>query len=256
MGRKRERPRERLRRWMHAEIAWLVPARRLRLRLATSAIERWLVDRPGAAVLDAGCQTGLLALHLAQRHPTWAVTAVDLDPGAIGTLERDAAAAGVVNLEARRADLTRPLGEERYDAVAAIECLSEIPDDAAVLRNLADVLAPGGVLVLHVPLAGWRPVLRSSPRQWHQNLRPGYAADDLCRDVEAVGLTVISCATTTRTPVHLAEEVRHRWVRRAPRRAQLLFAPVAWLVVWLELRGLAFGDGRGVLVLASRPASA
>ncbi|HVT22072.1 MAG TPA: class I SAM-dependent methyltransferase [Mycobacteriales bacterium] len=54
-----------------------------------------------------------------------------------------------------RADITKPLPlEERFDLVVCSHVLEHIPDDRAAVRELSNVLAPGGQLVILVPVHG------------------------------------------------------------------------------------------------------
>lgn len=90
----------------------------------------------GARVLDAGCGTGALLR--------------DLGPGAVG-IEQDPASVEVARrrgLDVRQGDLARDDLGGPYDLVVSRWVFSFLPDPAAVLGRLRDVLAPGGVLVV------------------------------------------------------------------------------------------------------------
>jgi len=120
---------------------------------------------PGAAVLDAGCGTGRVAVELA-RHG-YQVVGVDLDEGMLA-----GARAKAPDLHWCVADLAAPdlAGEiglapgRRFDIVVAagnVMIFLEPGTEGAVVANLAGVLAPGGLLVAgfqldgHLPLAGY-----------------------------------------------------------------------------------------------------
>jgi SAM-dependent methyltransferase len=103
---------------------------------------------PGRA-LDAGCGEGADALWLAGRG--WRVTALDVSPvalarGAAVAAERGEAVAG--RIAWRRADLRRDAPEPgAYDLVSA-HFVHPAPDERpALVRRLADAVAPGGLLL-------------------------------------------------------------------------------------------------------------
>src|SRR5205085_33338 len=120
----------------------LPAARRLRFALTIEALERF-ADGRSLNVLDAGCGEGLLAESVARRHPDWTVVAADVDDDQLERGRRRAEQAGLSNLRFVHRDLTGDLGDQAYDAVLAIECLVEIPDDDAALVSMARALSPG-----------------------------------------------------------------------------------------------------------------
>lgn len=208
--------------------------------------------RAGVRILDAGCQFGALTLEVARQHIGWDVVAADLDRGALRQTRRAAQEAGLANVLPVQLDLTVPLPVGPFDAALAIECLSEIPDDDSVLRNVAASLRPGGRLYIHVPRAGWRPVLRGSPTQWYSNVRDGYAPDGLVARLESAGLTTVDIRFTTFAIVHAAEEARYRWLRGRNRLVRLAALPLLRLAEWTERAGLHLGAPRGLFVIARR----
>jgi len=120
---------------------------------------------PGAAVLDAGCGTGRVAVELARRG--YEVVGVDLDEGMLA-----GARAKAPDLPWHVADLAAPdlagaVGPAPgrwFDIVVAagnVMIFLEPGSEGAVVANLAGVLAPGGLLVAgfqldgHLSLAGY-----------------------------------------------------------------------------------------------------
>jgi SAM-dependent methyltransferase len=226
----------------------LPAARRLRFRLALRSLERFAGGRP-LDVLDAGCGEGLLAEEIARRHPGWRIVAGDLDATRIELGCRRAR--DLANLRFAEVDLTGDLGDAAYDAVLAIECLVEIPDDAAALAAMARALRPGGLLVAHVPERDWRPLLRGSEATWRHQVRHGYSAREMGDRLSAVGLEVTSLTPTSHAIVRLAQELRDR-NRHRSLKFQLLMFPVSALAAGLELRGLRIGESRALHAEAVR----
>ncbi|HST46489.1 class I SAM-dependent methyltransferase [Jatrophihabitans sp.] len=115
-------------------------------------------DRTAPRVLDCGGGSGGLAVPLAVHGAV--VTVVDVSVDALATLTRRAAEAGVsdrvtaVQGDAEfLADLV-PAGA--FDLVLAHDVLEDVPDPVLVLRQVAEVLRPGGMLsvVAANPVAG------------------------------------------------------------------------------------------------------
>jgi SAM-dependent methyltransferase len=214
------------------------------------SLERFAAGR-SLDVLDAGCGEGLLAEELARRHPDWRIVAGDLDAA---RLELGRQRIGdLANIRFAEVDLTGDLGDAAYDAVLAIECLVEIPDDDAALAAMARALRPGGLLVAHVPKRDWRPLLRGSETTWRHQARHGYSAEGLQAKLSAAGLEVTSLRPTSHAIVRLAQEVRDR-NRHRNLKFQLFMFPVSTAAAGLERLGLRLGRSRALHAEAVRRA--
>ncbi|WP_252975728.1 class I SAM-dependent methyltransferase [Janibacter melonis] len=115
-----------------------------------SAPELAMVDHlvellgPGARVLDAGCGTGRMSRHLADRGAV--VEGVDLSPGML-----EQARAGHPDLPFSLRSLTDLGGEDgRHDGVLCWYSLIHLDDTDAVLavREMARVVRPGGLVLV------------------------------------------------------------------------------------------------------------
>jgi SAM-dependent methyltransferase len=240
----------RLRHVLERRLRELAPGRRHRQELALEAIERFAAGRR-LDVLDAGAEEGLLAIALGRRHPEWAIDAVDLNEDALARGRAWAAQEGVANVRYERRDLTKPVGDADYDAVAALECLLEIPDDEAAIASFARALRPGGLLVAHVPERSWKPVLSGSRTTWKREVRHGYAREEIAGKLERSGLEVERIRATTRATLQLGEEARER-VRGASLKTRALAFPLLRAAVRLERAGLTWGAPRGFFVEARK----
>ena len=103
----------------------------------------------GGRVLDLGCGTGELTRHLAGTELR--VTGCDISANMLGQAAATgpAAAAGWVQLDPDWRTL--PFATASFDAVLAASVLEYVGSPAAVLRECARVLRPGGVLLCTVP---------------------------------------------------------------------------------------------------------
>jgi ubiquinone/menaquinone biosynthesis C-methylase UbiE len=228
----------------------LAPTRRLRFQLTMHALERFAGGRP-LTVLDAGCGDGLLAEAIARRHRSWHIVGVDTRSELLERARARLGRAQVDNVEFAQADLTESLGDGVYDAVVAIECLVEIPDDDAALRVMAQALRPGGLLIVHVPREGWRPVLPGSEATWRDEVRHGYRREAFAAQLTGAGLSVTRMDETCRALVRLAQDVRDR-IKDAPPSVRALAFPFMTLSVTLERYGIRFGRSRALIALARR----
>jgi trans-aconitate methyltransferase len=219
------------------------PARRMRTRLARDRLAAWGGDRP-VRLLDAGADVGLLSIELARRCPQWTIEAVDINDEMLALGRAWAAEQRLDRVEFRHADVTRDLPAGAYDAVAALECLTTIPNLDGALAGLAGALRPGGLFVAHVPDASWRPVLPGSADEWPTAVRHGFRPEDLAERLDVHGLRVTWTQATMHTPLHAAQELRDR-IKAAPMRVRLAVHPALAAVAWLERRGVAFGPPRG-----------
>ena len=123
------------------------------LRWGTYVLER-LRLQGDERVLDAGCGSGRVTELLLQRLPRGRVVAVDASPGMLQEAEHRLAPYGE-RVELTRADLAAPLPVQgQVDAVLSTATFHWITDHAALFRNLAAVLRPGGQLVFQCGGAG------------------------------------------------------------------------------------------------------
>jgi SAM-dependent methyltransferase len=228
----------------------LPAARRLRFALTIEALERF-ADGRSLNVLDAGCGEGLLAESVARRHPDWTVVAADVNDDQLERGRRRAEQAGLSNLRFVHGDLTGDLGDRAYDAVLAIECLVEIPDDDTALARMARALHPAGVFLAHVPESDWRPLLPGSEDTWRFEVRHGYRPAEFAAKLERAGLTPNTISPTTRAGVRLAQEIRDRNKNRSLK-LQVLAYPPSVAAVRLERCGLRWGHARAFFVEARR----
>jgi 2-polyprenyl-6-hydroxyphenyl methylase/3-demethylubiquinone-9 3-methyltransferase len=100
---------------------------------------------PGARVLDVGCGGGLLAEALARAGAQ--VSAIDLSPGMIEVARLHGAAAGLdIDYRVAAAEELARATPGGFQIVTCMEMLEHVPDPAAMMATLAQLLAPAGAL--------------------------------------------------------------------------------------------------------------
>lgn len=100
----------------------------------------------GLTVLDIGCGGGLISEPLCRLGAQ--VTGLDPTEETIAVARAHAAAQGLaIDYRADRAETLKEAGE-RFDAVVCLEVVEHVPDVAAFLKTIADLVRPGGLIVL------------------------------------------------------------------------------------------------------------
>lgn len=133
------------------------PADLRRLEQLATRIESWLPG-PDVRLLDLGCGAGGLLAALAARGYTRA-EGLDPDPAAV----RAAHSHGLVVQEGLIGDAPARYAGQRFDLIV-LSHVAEHLRDLDWLRQLADLLAPGGTLYIEVP----------DPRGYRCDPRPPY----------------------------------------------------------------------------------
>jgi ubiquinone/menaquinone biosynthesis C-methylase UbiE len=147
-----------------------------------------------ASLLDIACGTGGFLAEVKRNWPRLRVTGIDLSADYLADAARRLAPWSRHDLVEANAE-TLPFPDASFDAVTAIYLFHELPRKAraAVAREIARVLKPGGIFVLVDSLQrGDRPaldpLLAAFPKMFHEPYYADYARADLTALFGGAGL--------------------------------------------------------------------
>ena len=179
----------------------------------------------GKRALDVGCGAGLLAEPLARLGAE--VTGVDAAAENVAVASEHAAGSGLA-IDYRHGELAT-LGLGQFDLVTAMEVLEHVADKPLFLAELAQHLAPGGLLVLSTPnrtarsrvlMVGVAESLGVIPRgthDWSDFVTP----DELSELLSGAGLSMGSPRGLAFSPakgLHLSDDLSLDYFATATRR--------------------------------------
>lgn len=137
----------------HKYVHGYDPRENIRLQDQASALVGLLhcdtIYPAGARVLEAGCGVGAQTLTLAANSPGARITSIDISEASVAEAKRRIAAAGLNNVEFRRADIFNiPFAPGSFDHVFVCFVLEHLARPAEALRILKGLIAPGGTLTV------------------------------------------------------------------------------------------------------------
>jgi len=134
-------------------------------------------------VADIGCGPGVFTRYLCAHADR--VCAADIDAASLGRVR--ARNRAELNLDSLVTDAGKlPFADSQLDTVLFLEVLEHLPDDAAALSEVHRVLAPGGRVVLSVPVP---PGEINEGEAWGHK-REGYQLEEIVALVERNGFRV------------------------------------------------------------------
>lgn len=140
-------------------------------------------------VLDFGAGTGLIGLPLAARARH--VDFVDASPGMLEVLQGKLRNQGIANATTHLGELSElSLPKGSFDAIVTNNALHHVDEVEPLLRRLADLLAPGGALIIG-DVAEEDGSFHAPNVVPHNGFRPNHMADMLTRAGLRVAATVL-----------------------------------------------------------------
>jgi SAM-dependent methyltransferase len=203
------------------------------------------------AVLDCGCGDGALLSEIVKHIPCGTLHGIDIASNVPLHLSG-------VPIQFQAEDLGRPLPKEMhglYDLVLCSEVIEHVEDDAMVLRNLANLIAPGGTVVLTTQTGK---IYRTEEFLGHIR---HYGLRDLCARIERSGLDIQKCYVAG-WPWLNAQKIAAQYLQRAVQKNivhadNLSFKMRALFSVLFRLYTLSSRRrGPQIVILAKKPVQA
>lgn len=160
-----------------------------RRRLLINRLDNWLFEEIepylGQRILEAGCGHGNLTQHLLDRE---LVIATDIEPSSVEIVRvkfqgNDNVLPFVHNI---CDPVTEDLKKLSIDTVVSLNVFEHIEDDEKAFANVAELLIPGGRMVLIVPAHQWLYGTMDSPIGHFRR----YSKQDVAQKMEGAGLKI------------------------------------------------------------------
>jgi trans-aconitate methyltransferase len=226
---------------------------RARNRLITWALDAWFPDI--RSMLEIGCGTGVVLVGIGSRFPETRIAGSELFATALPLAARRVPSATLFQMDARNI----PFRDE-YDVVGAFDVLEHIEEDERVLAQMWKAIAPGGGLLVTVPMHRF---IWSAHDEFSCHVRR-YARREMERKVAAAGFTVLLSTgfVSLLLPVLIARRMM-RWRNvaadpladlRLPRWVNVVCERTMAIERRLIQAGVRFPMGGSLLVVARKDA--
>ena len=178
----------------------LQPSAVARMRFVRRAAQSMSVGE--AAVADLGCGSGLMLCEVLKLRPAWRGYGLDVSEVAIDYAKRLAVHRGIgERVHFHRGCITDlPYSSKSLDLVIASEVVEHLPEPERIFKEFARVLAPGGLLLVTMPVESHTPA--------HMNALSN--AEELCAFCETAGLTV--CSVQSKWHLTFGDDPKHVFV--------------------------------------------
>lgn len=161
------------------------PSAFARMRFVRRAVQS--VAATHATVADLGCGSGAMLCQVLKDRPHWVGHGMDISEPAVEYARRLATHKDVATRASFQTGclMELPFASSSMDVIIASEVVEHLPEPERVFSELSRVLAPGGLLLLTMPVESHTPA----------HMHTLASGEDLCALVEQAGLTVFSLET-------------------------------------------------------------
>lgn len=140
--------------------------------------------RRGAKVADVGCGLGSSTVMMAKAYPNSTFHGIDFHEPSIADAKRNAAEAGVTNVDFQVASAQDFAGQD-FDFVCMFDALHDMGDPVGAAKHIRNAMKDGGAFMLVEPMAG----------------------DSMAENMHPLGQIYYGFSTTICTPASVSQDV-------------------------------------------------
>lgn len=215
-------------------------------------------------ILDAGCGFGQYDQFMIRSLSNIKIDAVDIKEDYLNDCRhyfKSDIKRGVIDF--KNVDLLNPGISKTYHIVLCVDVLEHIEEDVKVMKNLCDVLKPGGYFLMHSPSHLAEDDADGDDSFVGEHARAGYSKEDISEKLRRAGLNPVKMEYSYGSAGHFAWEILIKWpmlwLTRIGFTAMLLLP--FWYILTL-IPGLVLMQvdmlrenrtGTGIVVLAQKP---
>ncbi|HUZ47382.1 MAG TPA: methyltransferase domain-containing protein [Terriglobia bacterium] len=190
----------------------------------------------GSSVLEVGCSTGVISFEVARRYRDTKILAVDADQEAIEIADKAKSLNRVTNVEFRvlRVPGLEKFANDTFDVVLLIDVIEHVNEDGILMKEIARVLKPGGMVVISTPTPNYPRVFGRKFHEMIGHVREGYWRRDLEAVLRNAGFGAVRCKPYTYPFSALVCFVFYRGISGL-RPLPMLFSPLMNLFSFCDL---------------------
>ena len=186
-------------------------------------------------VLDAGSGLGQYSWRMAQKCPSWQITAVDIKEDEVASCYAFFKQQKVKNVHFMTANLVDYVQPDRFDLILSVDVMEHIEEDRQVFRNFFNSMKDGGMLLISTPSdQGGSDVREEGDRSFiEEHVRDGYPAEEIRGKLLDAGFNEVSTQYTYGKPGSLAWRISMKYpvLMLGRSRAFLFLLPFYYLIV-------------------------
>lgn len=229
---------------------------RIRARNIFSLIPK---DRNYQNILDAGSGPGVFSFELGRNFPQAGILGVDPLKEAVDASRHIADQIKTSNVSFHETSIEKLTERNFFDLILCVDILEHIEDDFAALQGLHGAVAPGGILVLHVPALYRRyPVWKKSLNfDVETHVRFGYEPEEIRMKVKQSGFLIRESGFTYGFWETLANNLSYM-ITGARKKNKILYSlafPLLNVISLFGARARPETLGAGIFVVAEKRSS-
>ena len=207
-------------------------------------------------ILDAGSGPGVFTFELGRRFPNARVLGIDLLEESINACRHIANRIEAPNVEFQLGKIETLEKKDFFDLILCVDILEHVQNDVAVLKSLHDAIAPGGILVLHVPALYRRyPIWKKHLNfDVETHVRAGYKKEEIQEKIMQSGFAIRNSGYTYGFWETLSNNISYM-ITRARMKNKIIYSlvfPILNLISLIGMRARPKKLGAGIFIVAEK----